>query len=67
MVAITGVCGGGEKEDVQSLSTRDPDVEEISLICEGRGISESFNGIRHRAREPGQGTGAGNRWSLGYS
>lgn len=32
MVAITGVCGGGE-EDVQSPSTRDPDVEEIIFTC----------------------------------
>lgn len=34
VVAITGVCSGRKKrEDVQSPSTRDPNVEEIIFIC----------------------------------
>lgn len=34
MVAITGVCSGRERrEGMQSLSTRDPNVEEIIFIC----------------------------------
>lgn len=31
--AITGVCSGKEQGDVQSLSTRDPMVEEIIFMC----------------------------------
>lgn len=31
--AITGVCSGKERGDVQSLSTRDPNVEEMIFMC----------------------------------
>lgn len=55
MVAITGVCSGRKKKDMQSLSTRDPNVEEIIFICVLGGTlylrGFGFNGIRHKSRE----------------